>query len=233
MTPLRLARLLRLIAMLQSGRGYNALQLARECEVSRRTIFRDLQLLNEAAIPVRFDLPRQTYRIAPEYTAPVPHLSADEVTALLLSARFSPLSSHEPLRTQSQQAIAKLLAGSPPRLRQEGGNLLEACVLGSNESMRPPCQWEVFVAIAEAIRYGREVRVTYAGEENDEADPPHRTKFAPYRLIASAGRWSVVGRSSAHRAIRSFPLEQIVRVEKTDHAISCPPRFRTPHNGVV
>ena len=40
----RIYRLLRVITMLQSRRGYTADELARELEVSRRTIFRDLNM---------------------------------------------------------------------------------------------------------------------------------------------------------------------------------------------
>ncbi|GAH79674.1 unnamed protein product, partial [marine sediment metagenome] len=43
----RIHRLLRLITMLQSGRSYSAGELADELEVSRRTVFRDL---NTAAL---------------------------------------------------------------------------------------------------------------------------------------------------------------------------------------
>ncbi len=44
----RIHRLLRLITLLQSGRGYTATDLARELEVSRRTVFRDLNVLEMA-----------------------------------------------------------------------------------------------------------------------------------------------------------------------------------------
>ena len=52
-----------IIGLLQAGRGFNANALALECGVSRRTIFRDIDVLRQAGIPVEFDEQRQRYFI--------------------------------------------------------------------------------------------------------------------------------------------------------------------------
>jgi predicted DNA-binding transcriptional regulator YafY len=51
----RIQRLLQLIGLLQAGRGCNTDALAQACAVSRRTIFRDLDLLHLSGIPLQFD----------------------------------------------------------------------------------------------------------------------------------------------------------------------------------
>ena len=53
----RIYRILRLITLLQSGRGYSADELAEELEVSRRTVFRDLNVLEMAHIPYYHEAP--------------------------------------------------------------------------------------------------------------------------------------------------------------------------------
>ena len=58
----RIHRLLRLITMLQGGRSYTANELAEELEVSRRTIFRDLNMLEMAHIPYYYDPQKGGYR---------------------------------------------------------------------------------------------------------------------------------------------------------------------------
>ena len=60
----RIQRLLRLLALLQAGRGYNVESLAEACGVSRRTIFRDLDVLRESGLPLIYDEPQQRYRSA-------------------------------------------------------------------------------------------------------------------------------------------------------------------------
>jgi predicted DNA-binding transcriptional regulator YafY len=50
MSVSRIYRLLRLITMLQSGQSFTVEQLSAELEVSRRTVFRDLNVLEMARI---------------------------------------------------------------------------------------------------------------------------------------------------------------------------------------
>ena len=59
----RIHRLLQLIGLLQAGRGYNSDALAQACGVSRRTVFRDLDLLRLSGVPLSFDEKQQRYRI--------------------------------------------------------------------------------------------------------------------------------------------------------------------------
>ena len=47
----RISRLIQLLGALQVGKGQNASELARACQVSRRTIFRDLEVLRSAGVP--------------------------------------------------------------------------------------------------------------------------------------------------------------------------------------
>ena len=55
MSTSRIYRLLKLITLLQQRRSYTATELAQELEVSKRTVFRDLNVLEMAQIPYFFD----------------------------------------------------------------------------------------------------------------------------------------------------------------------------------
>ena len=61
---LPLARLLQLLMILQSERFPNARRLAEACAVSRRTIYRDLAILEAAGISVLYQPERQGYQLA-------------------------------------------------------------------------------------------------------------------------------------------------------------------------
>ena len=55
-------RAIRVLKKLQSGVSINAQQLADSMGVSRRTIFRDLNLLREAGVDLLFDVDKSTQR---------------------------------------------------------------------------------------------------------------------------------------------------------------------------
>lgn len=55
----RLERLLRLVNLLQSGRQFNTRELSEILGVSRRTIFRDINLLQDCGVQIQFSEERQ------------------------------------------------------------------------------------------------------------------------------------------------------------------------------
>lgn len=88
----RLARVLRVLQLIQGPGPWTAQSLAQELECSERTIYRDLQTLSAAGIPWYFDDFSQSYRIREGYRGPFPQLQprkrfADEDSRLEDDAR--------------------------------------------------------------------------------------------------------------------------------------------------
>lgn len=73
----RLARVLRLLELIQSPGQWNAQAIANELEVSERTVYRDLQTLTAAGIPWFFDDYAQSYRIREGYRGRLPKTSPE------------------------------------------------------------------------------------------------------------------------------------------------------------
>ena len=85
---LPLARLLQLLMILQSERYPNATRLAEACAVSRRTIYRDLTILEAAGITVIYRPDRQGYQLARECLLQPTQLEDKEALALLDLSRL-------------------------------------------------------------------------------------------------------------------------------------------------
>lgn len=113
-----LIRCLKTLSLLQSGLGYNAMELAREFGVSQRTVYRDLGVLKDAGIPITFCTDRNGYILDPVFRFRSLPLTGEEWVAVVLAccavvrtqASFAPL---------ARQASAKLLARLPPDLLRE------------------------------------------------------------------------------------------------------------------
>ena len=67
----RLHRILRLVTLLRSRRFYTAGELAQELEVTKRTVYRDLNILELAGVPYHWDEERRGYKIADTYFLPL------------------------------------------------------------------------------------------------------------------------------------------------------------------
>ena len=74
----KIRRMLQLLERLQAGQRHSADDLAQLCDVSRRTIFRDLKTLQEAGIPVQYNSSEQHYWISSQTLLPPTNLTLAE-----------------------------------------------------------------------------------------------------------------------------------------------------------
>src|ERR1700712_5980948 len=80
-------RLLAIVLKLQSSGGMRAEDLAAFFETSKRTIYRDIQALSEAGVPI-IATPGQGYALLEGYFLPPLSFSSEEAIMLLLGAEY-------------------------------------------------------------------------------------------------------------------------------------------------
>ena len=84
----RIHRLLKVLMLVQGRDGWTPGKLARECGVDERTIYRDLNELEGAGIPIEFDQAAGGYRVAKEVFLPPVHLTPDEAVWSATAGQF-------------------------------------------------------------------------------------------------------------------------------------------------
>lgn len=226
----RHVRALRILTCLQSGPCFNAKKLAQQLRVSRRTIHRDLNLIREAGIQVCYDGRDSAYRLAPQSPQhlPPPTFDPEEVTTLAMAAHLSILHHLPDMRGAANLSVAKLLGAYPGDVRDSIARLLNACVLQLPMGDFSGRSREVIRTLLRAISTQSQVRCTI---QEDVAQVNYQTLIAPYRLVVSLERWLLVGRSSIHRTVRSFPIAGIEAIELTEEPYQLPSNFHhRPYN---
>jgi predicted DNA-binding transcriptional regulator YafY len=189
--------------------------------VSKRTIYRYYRVLEDAGIPVRYDAEKGGHVIDHLFDLKATNFLDDEIIALLIGAQLSANILGQEFSSVVNQAISKLLTHLPNRVREELVNLSKACVVDLPGLLHLNGSQKVCSVIIKAIRRRLRVRITF-----DTTDDFNRTCLSPYRLIASQFGWSVIGRSSLHRQILRFSLQQIRHAELTDDSYRLPDRYR-------
>ena len=207
----RLSRCIRLLTLLQSRIGYSTKDLAHQCEVSKRTIFRDLRLLTKSGIPVCYDSKRRGYILQTYSNVFTRGLSSDELIALLLAAHIFSLSCDHKISRSIHQAIGKLLGQTPAVLREEIAGLLKSVSGKPSTTLWPRGSRPVVAEILTALRQKRHIRIVY--HPSEESARPLQTKVTPHQLVAAQGHWYLVGRSSWHRKVWRFDLRHIHQAE--------------------
>jgi proteasome accessory factor B len=218
----QLARLFRLVLMLQAERYPNARELAERNEVSRRTIYRDLDLLAEAGIPVRYRPERQGYQLAKGFFLPPTSLDESEALALLVLARQGQWGDGLGLSRHAWGGAMKLVQGLPAEVRER---VLAAAEPFRTEPSRPgpaPERQQVHDAILSSLTQLRQLRLWY---RPSNSGPDECTKFSLYQLVLHDRHWFMVGRSSLHRRVEVIGVPWVRKVVLTEDRYTIPPRF--------
>jgi predicted DNA-binding transcriptional regulator YafY len=218
----RIQRLLELIGLLQAGRGYNTDALAQACGVSRRTVFRDLDLLRLSGVPLLYDEKQERYRIPGACLLPPTNFTPQEALSLLVLCHELGNGSGLPFLGPARTAAVKIESSLPNRLRDELREVTAAL------RIQPPpinpltgCQ-PVYEQLLAAAAERRGVRIRYGSlAEGKEIV----TRLSPYALFFSRRSWYVVGRSSLHRAKRTFHLGRVRQIEPLDDRFEVPRGF--------
>jgi predicted DNA-binding transcriptional regulator YafY len=217
-----LARLIQLIVLLQTERCPNARRLAEICEVSRRTIYRDLAALAGAGITVLYRSDRQGYQLAQNVFLQPPKMEEREALALLVSCRQWGSGDDMGLSRHANQAIDKLIQGFPEGMRTRliaaAEILCDASDRPESSAIRQEVDDRILVALTQRLQV--RLRVRESGARGAET-----TKLGIYRLAKVHGFWSLVGRSTRHCRVLLIPTHQIEQVELTEDPYSIPPRF--------
>jgi len=218
----RIHRIVKLIGLLQSSRGMHAGELAVACDVSRRTIFRDLDALRSAGVPLQYDAEHQKYQIPGVYFLPPTNFTADEALAVISLCHQLGGPDQLPFFAAAASAAVKLEHILPRRLRDYLHSLSKAVKIKIDAANRLDGKQGFYLQLVEAISKQQRVRLKY-GSIMEESDIG--TKLSPYQLLFHHRSWYVIGRSSLHRSVRTFNLGRIAELSMLEESYKVPQGF--------
>jgi len=210
----RVARLLEMVTLLQSGIGWKSGSLAERFGISRTRVFNDIQVLRQAGIPVRSG--HAGYTIAPSFFLPSVRLTPPEVLSLLLSSELFPGGIGEEVHRSAREKLMLLL---PEPLRGSAQELMKRMSIALPTA---GIDAEVFEALRDAVAARRRVAILYLGREADE---PERLEIEPYGVAFRKHAWYLVGQSVAHREVRTSRVSRVRRVEPLPLGFTVPEGF--------
>lgn len=217
----RIHRLLRLITLLQSGRARSVRDLMSELDVSRRTLFRDLNVLQEAGVPYYHD-PDIGYRIKESFFLPPVSLSIPETLGLLVLAKAARAFRSGPLLGSAVSAINKLLTSVPPAIRTACAQIMANISVDAGPQSLVSGEGKYYALLQRCIDERRACRVRYES-------PAERTalefELEPYALHFSAMAWYVLGRTDVHDGVRVLKLVRIQSLAPLDRFFRRPTKF--------
>ena len=208
----RLARVLRVLQLIQGSNCWKVQALAEDLECSERTVFRDLQVLTVAGVPWYFDEQQQCYRVRPDFRFPVLNLSEAEVLGQAVASSLANApglkigagarTTTEKLAATSPEAAQKILADAEQVIRVLDLKLADH---SRHQEIIRSVQWALLQRKQLVARY----------------QSPYQAKAAslrlhPFRLCLVKQAWYLIARPAAGKVPRTYRITRFSSLRMTD-----------------
>ena len=202
---MRADRLLSLLMLLQTRGRMTAQELAGELETSVRTIYRDIDALSTAGVPVYAERgPGGGCALLDSYRTNLTGLTEDEVRALFMLSIPAPLAELG-VSQELKAALLKLSAALPAARRHDESHVRQRIHLDWAGWHQPEEPVPHLQTLHQAVWQDRKLHVTYPVQIGPYARQFERL-VDPYGLVAKAGAWYLVcagdGRMRVQRVSR-------------------------------
>jgi len=211
-----LERLGRIISLLEERKNLTRHKIAEVLEVTIKTVQRDMDFLrNNWELPIAYDIERKSYVLEGAVPSlPCLDLSQGELISLLITGRALQELRGTPFEKPVKNAFDKLANSLP-------GQVSLAEDLRGNISFREfgfdPKHLKAFAPLAEAVRAGKRVELTYLKQEDQFSS--FRT-VEPAHLVCAQGQWYCLAYDLDRSEIRIFALARMKKVKLLKEASS-------------
>ena len=210
------SRLLSTLMLLQTRGRMSAPDLAKELEVSIRTVYRDIDQLSAAGIPVMADRGRDGgFQLLNGFRTQLTGLTQAEAEALMLAGLPGP-AAELGLAERMSSARLKLMAALPVGMRAERvATRFHLDVTGWFRATEPVA---LLPAVARAVWNERFLKIRYrqGGESNE-------VRIGPLGLVLKAGVWYLVAQKGS--SYRTYRASNILGVESLEESFTRPADF--------
>lgn len=216
----RTDRLLALVLELRVRGETRAEDLAKHFSTSKRTIYRDIQALAEAGVPV-ISVMGQGYRLAEGYFLPPLAFTEHEAILTLLGLRAIHESFDAEYHTYIETARRKVLGVLSDLTRQKVESLHDSLLLAQTHS---PDERNLLGVLRRAMLNNQTVQFRYFARHPGDGKVSLR-QVDPYALMSLDGVWLLSGYCHLRKEQRNFRLSRIESLTITRQTFERPADF--------
>jgi len=203
----RADRLFQIVQLLRVRRLTTAADLARELEISTRTVYRDIQDLLESGVPIEGEA-GVGYRMRKGFELPPMTFTVEELTALVLGARMVEAWADPDLGVAVRGAMKKVEGVLPEPLQE---SMLRTALFGppARAGGRAPPELR---QLRRAIGDERWVQLQYV----DRAGVPTERTVVPLGLYFWGKQWLLAAYCCLRGDYRSFRVDRVSTLRDAD-----------------
>ncbi len=200
-------RRMKMILMLQeSKKRITVDELADMFDVSRRTIFRDFNVLSELNVPVTWDQ-YSGYGVMEGYKVPPLMFNSRELATIMVGLNFVKSQVDKQLVEDAKGVELKIKNVLPDELKEFMNSLDDRTVvdpfLHFGSEKKDGGNWYL---VSSAISQKKKLSFTYKSQSDEKVT---NRIIDPYLLVFYRDHWNVIGFSEKRDAIRNFVLDRM------------------------
>ncbi len=216
-------RLVAITLLLQARGKMTAERLAGILDVSVRTIYRDMDALSLAHVPVSMDYgPGGGYFLPDDYQIERASFTSDEVIALALGGAITEGSRLFADGDGLRRALFKLEATLPEEYREEVRAARERILFDTTPWYHHAFTSEHLDAIRAAVWTAKQIDLFYPRSGTPGLE---WRRVEPHGLVCKAGVWYLVAYCQARQDFRTFRVDRVRAVTLTDDITTPRPGF--------
>jgi len=217
----RAERLVTLLFLLQQKQRATAGTLADALEVSERTVYRDIDALLAAGVPLWTEQGRTGgIRLMDGWRTKLDGLTGKEAAAIF-AVGVPELLAELGLGSALTAARAKVLAGLPAELRAYAERISDRFHLDAPGWFQQVDEASQLTVVAEAVAEQRRLRVDYR-----RGDRVVSRVLDPLGLVVKAGVWYLVARPTGGDDIRTYRVSRVEAADPTGEPFTRPQDFQ-------
>ncbi|RUS46668.1 YafY family protein [Cohnella sp. AR92] len=219
-------RLLAIVLELQGRHAVRAEDLAARFEISVRTVYRDIQALSEAGVPIT-GTTGKGYSLMEGYFLPPIRFTIEEAVTLLIGTDFIEQRFDDDYRERANAARRKIEATLSDTVRRETSRIRKSLrLLAPGKQAAESNERENLDKIRRALLDGRKIGFHYSKRIADSTEGRHSERTAaPYGLVLVEGSWMLVARCDLRQDIRHFRLSRMTELIELDESFELPAHF--------
>ncbi|HDR7468313.1 YafY family transcriptional regulator [Bacillus toyonensis] len=221
----RTDRLLAILIELQRRQTVTAQSLTEKFETSIRTIYRDMDALNESGVPI-YSMPGYGYSLMDGYFLPPIQLTPEEAVTLLLGGDYieKTFTSSFSVHARSAKEKLEVILPTDQKKKVEGlrGTFRFLSPIFSNQQAEQEKLENQLFLLQEAIQ--NEQAISFSYRKPRETTKIERTVH-PYGLVNISGIWYIVAHCLLRKQIRNFRLDRMDTLQQKQEFFTKPKDF--------
>lgn len=219
---LKYARLLFIDQKIRSGKFPNAPSIAKEYEVTQRTILRDIEYMKDTlSAPIEYDTSNKGYYYTEKnFFLPALDIKESDFFAICIMERALKQYENTPLFDKLAAIFDKLKENLPDNVRVNTSWIdTQYTFMHESFTFIDPVIWET---VSNGLRQNRQIDISH---QKAGAEKAVRRTVDPYHIVNFKGEWYLIGHCHKRNSVIRFAMSRIHQAELLKTAYRIPDDF--------